>query len=140
MNLTKLTAIALAVLTLTAGAAAAMPGNAPDQAGSNTAEQASDHGQHDEAADGNETAVDAEESADEADADDADRHRNANRERRGPPVELPNQVPEHVTQIHDLIRQFLNGDLDASPGRAISGVVGGGQAGQGGNGNAAPSG
>jgi hypothetical protein len=127
MTLTKLVAIALAVLTLTAGAAAAMPGNAPDHAGSNTAEQASAHGPQD-GADGNESEVD--------DADTTEQRRTADHERYGPPVDMPSQVPDHVTQIHDLIRHFLNGGHDGSLGEAISGVMGGGQAANGANGNA----
>ena len=133
MTLSKLVAIALAVLTLTAGAAAAMPGNAPDHAGSTTAEQAADHGHHDQA-EGNETGVDGDDPADNADG--AGQQRNANQEQHGPPVDLPSQVPDHVAQIHDLIRQFLNEDLDGSLGKAISGVMGGGQAANSGNGNA----
>ncbi len=41
----------------------------------------------------------------------------------GPPTDLPDAVPDFVAEIHDLIRQFLGGDLDGSLGDAVSNVT-----------------
>jgi len=132
MTLTKIVAIALAVLTVTAGAAAAMPGNAPEHARTNdNAEQTDEHSQAGDPASGNES-----EDAVHGDGM-AEQQRTTNQERQGPPVDLPSPVPDHVRQIHDLIRQVLNDELDGSLGKAISDMMGGGQADHGGNGNAA---
>ena len=38
---------------------------------------------------------------------------------QGPNENLPEQVPAHVAQSHDRIRQFLDGSFDASPGVGI---------------------
>ncbi|MFB6137379.1 MAG: hypothetical protein ABEJ42_03425, partial [Halobacteriaceae archaeon] len=44
---------------------------------------------------------------------------------RGPPAELPAQVPDVVGQIHDLIGQHLSGALEVDLGSAISDLLGG---------------
>lgn len=98
MKLSTLIPIALVALLVTAGAAAAMPGNAPDHAGANDHEQASDHAPDD--------------TADDGDA--------GNAHAQGPPEDLPEQVPDFVRQIHDAIRQFLSGGLDGILGDAVS--------------------
>lgn len=102
MKLRTIAAVALAALLVSAGAAAAMPGNAPDHAAD---EQASDH-TDDGAA--NETATDSDERAGPP-ADAA-----ADADRRGPPADLPGPVPDHVATIHDLFRSFLGGDMSGS--------------------------
>ncbi|WP_135821151.1 hypothetical protein [Halostella litorea] len=88
MRLTKIAAIGLAALLLATGAAAAMPGNAPD------------HAQP-----ANETTNESAQAGPPADvpADDAD---------RGPPVDMPEQVPDHVSAIHEEINAFLDGTVD----------------------------
>lgn len=40
-------------------------------------------------------------------------------EGKGPPVDMPEQVPDHVTEIHETIRPFLEGSL----GDAISDIT-----------------
>jgi len=41
----------------------------------------------------------------------------------GPPGGLPDQVPDFVTTIIELIQEFLAGGSDASPGSAVSGAA-----------------
>lgn len=41
-----------------------------------------------------------------------------------PPVDMPEQVPDFVSEIHQLIRDFHAGDLAGSLGEAISDVTG----------------
>jgi cobalamin biosynthesis protein CobT len=116
MNPKTLIAIAIAALLVFAGGAAAMPGQAtgadaadehqPDDPGSNVADETGD--------DSNET-----------DADDA-RDENAT---DGPPTEIPDEAPDHVSQIHDFIREKLDGNLTGQElGEAISGLMGNGDA------------
>jgi hypothetical protein len=119
MRTKLLVAAGLAALVLTAGTAAALPGNAPVDVGAN--DDAADNA--DERAD----AADADERADD-DANDTDRAGGPDaapveQGDRGPPVSLPEQVPDHVSQIHDTVRQFLSGDLSGSLGDAISDVT-----------------
>jgi hypothetical protein len=134
MTRTKLVAVVFAALVVTVGPVAAAPGNAPIAVGAD--DQYDDHA---EAADGNaDDAVD-ESSADgqpadapvgddaEGNADDAaDRADDAGAgstdaaDRRGPPSDLPAQVPDHVAAVHDVIESFLSGDLDSSLGDAVS--------------------
>ncbi|WP_277553884.1 hypothetical protein [Halobaculum limi] len=42
----------------------------------------------------------------------------------GPPTDLPEQVPDFVSQIHDQIRSFIDGSVD-NLGDAVSGIAGG---------------
>jgi hypothetical protein len=88
-------AVALAALVVTAGAVAAAPGNSGDT----PADQ-----------DANRTASDGP----GANAPDVD---------RGPSVDLPAPVPQHVQQIHDAIQQFLDGALDGVLGDEVSDVT-----------------
>lgn len=44
-------------------------------------------------------------------------------ERAGPPSEMPSQVPDHVSEIHSLINQFLGGSIDQL-GPAVSDAAG----------------
>lgn len=101
MKLSKLAALALVALLVSAGAAAAVPGVASNQNQADGHAQATDH------------------------ADDGDAHASSGGaanapDDRGPHVDLPEQVPDHVEQIHELIRRFLSGDLDGSLGGAVS--------------------
>lgn len=124
MKLTKLAAIALAALTLTAGAAVAVPGNAPDGIGNDNADTHAN--EHAEEAGGAENASAADErdenasAADERDDRAADESGDA-----GPPADLPEQVPEHVSAIHELIQQHVDGVLEGDLGAAVSDVASG---------------
>jgi hypothetical protein len=129
MNVSKLTAAVLAVLVVTTGlgAAAAMPGNgnAPDDTGSNAANAPTDDA---DAPERNVTdeGMSPEEVADRAENDsvaeaDGESARSA-AERRGPPADLPEQVPDHVGEIHQRIASFLDGSLD-DVGTAVSDVT-----------------
>lgn len=42
----------------------------------------------------------------------------------GPPTDLPGPVPEFVSDIHDQIRSFIDGNVD-DLGEAVSGIAGG---------------
>lgn len=118
MNYTTITAVALAVLVVGAGAVAAIPGQAADQAQGHTNDNASDGGA--------EHSGDAGQSANEGTAGDAGTNASDDAsERRGPPVDMPGQVPDHVSQIHQTIADWLDGDRDGSLGDRISDIVGG---------------
>ena len=103
MQLTKIAGVALALLLVT-GTAAAMPGAAPAQADEHTDDVTDDTDESDPAADAAERGADRPGSAAE----------------RGPPVDLPSQVPDFVGDIHDRIGQFLDGDLAGSLGEHLS--------------------
>lgn len=134
MKLSKLAAIALAALLVTAGAAAATPGNGPDHAGADEHEQASDNQpddaddeQEDDAAAADENATSGAENADEhAAAMGANGAVESNQradQAQGPPSDMPEQVPDHVMEIHRLIADFLMGDLDGNLGVSVSDVT-----------------
>lgn len=116
MRFHKSIALMLAALMLAAGAAAAMPGNAPSDAGNAT--DADDGAADDEAAAADDAEMNEtdEDTVDEARADDAN-------DARGPPADMPEQVPDHVSTIHDVVRQFLDDDLDGSLGESVSDVA-----------------
>ncbi|MFC7226368.1 hypothetical protein N0B31_03055 [Salinirubellus salinus] len=152
MNVTKLSAALLAVLVVTTGvgAVAATPGNGnvPDDAGSNAADAPTDDGDVDanttdarddgmsrdeveaRAVDESDAADDSEAMADPRDASDAETPRSEAapvgaadaQERRGPPADLPEQVPAHVSEINQRIVSFLDGELDDF-GTAVSDVT-----------------
>lgn len=109
MTLKTIAGAVLALLVVT-GTAAALPGAAPAQAD----EHAND-----------DAAAAAAENADDADADNASdaNARADDAERRGPPADLPDQVPDFVGEVHDLIGQKLAGDLTGSLGEQISAVT-----------------
>lgn len=160
MNATKLLTIAVAALALTAGVAAATgtalandhQTDAPaDEAGEHPADEAG-HAQASHADDANET--DANETADdvrempEGDLDDEANETapaepaqqngvtEQSEDRQGPPADMPGPVPDHVTQIHETINDFLSGDSDGPLGHALSDLLGGQQSEQRGNGHA----
>lgn len=136
MTRTKLVAVAFAALLVTVGTVAAAPGNAPVDVGAD--DQYDDHADaaDENAADASEDDDDAANESDDgrpADAPEDDHADNAdnadgaapdaaaeNADRRGPPADLPAQVPDHVAEIHDLIRSFLGGDDDGSLGESVS--------------------
>jgi hypothetical protein len=95
MNRTTLLAVALAALLAVTGAAAATPGS--------TAPADTGSGP---------AATDATDSADAAG-------------QAGPPEELPDPVPDFVSNIHGVIQQFLDGTLD-SLGPEVSEAAGNG--------------
>ncbi|NIS29777.1 MAG: hypothetical protein GWN07_06200, partial [Actinobacteria bacterium] len=125
MNVHKLIAVAMAALLVTAGAAAAAPGDSPTNDGTETAEEHQPTETGDDATDADDDdASDADANATDGDAQAADApDENAS---EAPPTELPEPVPDQVSEIHQLIRDKLNGDLgNTTLGEAISGVVGG---------------
>jgi hypothetical protein len=108
MNPETFAAALLALAVVATGAAAAAPGNAPvDAPTDDHAEQSDDRG-----ADPNETAAD--ERADAAGQAARDEGQ------RGPRADLPEPVPDFVSEIHDLIRQHVSGSLDGVLGDQVS--------------------
>ena len=141
MNLHTFAAVVLAALLVSAGAAVAAPGNAPVDAGSNASDEArgadaGNAGGTGNGADRGENAsANGEDHRQNASANGAaagERGGNASisdaadvsaADARGPPVSMPDEVPEHVSAIHDTIREFLAGGLDGSLGEAIRGLT-----------------
>jgi hypothetical protein len=143
MNRHTFAAIALAALLVSAGAVAAAPGNAPTDAGSNASDDghASDAGasHRDDAGPADASAGGANASDDGGDAGtnaSATGHAGAgdgnasatgaaasSADAKGPVGTLPEQVPDHVSSVHDLVREFLSGDLGGSLGEAIRGLT-----------------
>lgn len=131
MNISKLVTIGLAVLVLTAGAVAAAPGNAPGdaQAGNDSDQPGADAGV------GNAGADDAADNASPADDTDAAEdsapmnktNGSAADDRRGPPSDMPEPVPDRVGEIHSQIDEFLNGDGTFNLGEAVSDVASSGE-------------
>lgn len=133
MTVSKPAALVLVAVLVTAGAAAATPGNAPANSAADDHEQASDY-RFDEAADAGDTSKRNDENTTDAGddgaantADAADENAQAASsaqaridDARGPPTDLPEQVPDHVAQIHQLIIDFLSGDLDGILGPNVS--------------------
>jgi hypothetical protein len=121
MKLTKITAVALALLVVGAGAVAAFPGQAADQAQDHANDNANDAGDGMPAdAGAPDDLGNASDAADNA----SDANANAS-ERRGPPTDMPEPVPDHVSQIHETINSWLDGDTEGSLGEMISDIVGG---------------
>jgi len=122
MTRTKLVAVVFAALLVTVGTVAAAPGNAAVNVGAD--DQYDDHAEQ-----ADENAEDGADNRDDAGADNAADESAAgasnaeNADRRGPPADLPAQVPDHVAQIHDLVRSFLSGDHDGSLGESVSDVT-----------------
>lgn len=105
-------AMTLAVLMVTAGAAAAMPEDVPAASGANEHEQSSTHRPDDPR---NKTARDNTNAAAMMNPADDDTF--------GPPTDMPAAVPDHVSAIHELIVSFLTGELDGPVGIPISDVA-----------------
>ncbi|WP_459191853.1 hypothetical protein [Halosimplex sp. J119] len=121
----KLVAVFASVLLLATGAAMAMPGNAPEQAQADDNAQADDHAQNGTAA------ADGGDGADENDTD--ARHgqpsdvpgADAANGSQGPPVDMPAQVPDFVSDVHGIIGSHVGGAVDGaqSLGEQISDVT-----------------
>lgn len=127
MHLKPLVAALLAALIITAGAAgtiAATPGNAPDDAGSQGDDHAANESENSDTSDDqmNETARNHSEDDPQNASDRANESAAAAQEERGPPVDMPANVPDHVRQIHAAIRSHLTDNFD-SLGSAISGIL-----------------
>lgn len=78
-----------------------------------------------ERTDGELKLVESEIEAEEAEAEEEDD--------QGPPSSVPNVAPDKVSEIHELIRQHLNGTLNGSLGEAVSEVAAGDRPGQAGD-------
>ncbi|AGN01869.1 hypothetical protein L593_09620 [Salinarchaeum sp. Harcht-Bsk1] len=124
----KLLAVALAATLLVGGVAASGAAMPQDVSPAN------DHAQNDSSADAdvpdNSTEYDGNDSAAEHGNDSAAEHRNGSAPadagpdgEQGPPTDMPEQVPDHVVQIHQTINDFLTGEVD-DLGAAISDIVG----------------
>jgi hypothetical protein len=109
MNYTLVGAALLALAVVATGAVAAAPGNAPVDAPS---DDRPDQAGNDRGAAGPGAAADA---GPAAAADNAGE--------RGPPADLPGQAPDFVFEIHDLVRQHLDGSLDGVLGDRIVDVT-----------------
>jgi hypothetical protein len=154
----KLTAVAVALMLVATGAVAAMPGNAPDSAQADDHANADDHAP-DDAEDADDGSADTMNES-ESDADDMDANESESGDAgppadvpgasdsanasdasvdAGPPVDMPSQVPDFVTQIHEVINQHVNGDLPGSDlGAQLSDLLSNGDEGE--NADAAASG
>jgi hypothetical protein len=119
MNRIQLLAVGLAALTVTTGAALALPGAAP------ASSPADDHAQADGHADENATDADAVENGSAPDAVPMDGNASDADAARGPPADLPAQVPDFVSDIHDAVRTHVEGTI-ADLGDVISGLTPGG--------------
>ena len=132
MRAKQLIAVVVAAMLLIGGAAAVGAASPADQANDTAmdAYEQSDADDGDSAAD--ESADNADERADNADerADNAEEHAaNANERANssdsiGPSDGLPEQVPDHVSNIHETIESFLDGTL-GSLGEALSDLLSG---------------
>lgn len=133
MNTKQLLAVALAGLLVSAGAVAAVPGSAPDSAQADEHADDADENADDDADDADENAddnaSDGQERASENRPDDvgpnADGNESNESDQRGPTQDMPEQAPDHVSQIHDTIVSWLNGDLDGNLGSHVSDIVSG---------------
>jgi hypothetical protein len=115
MKLSTLVAIALAALLVTAGAVAAVPSHASAN------EQAPDRGDAGEP--GVATADDDRRPGGPASQPERRDRSDDDASARGPPETLPEQVPDHVAEVHDRIRRFLSGDLGGPLGESVSDVT-----------------
>jgi hypothetical protein len=120
MNAKRTVAVALAALLVSTGAVAATPaGQAIGNAAETAADAEAEAGAPNERA-GPNASENADVNATAATAGAASDSQNE----RGPPEDLPAQVPDHVSEIHDTIDSFLSGELERSLGEALSGLLG----------------
>lgn len=124
MNLTKIAGVVLAVVLVAGGTAAALPNDAPTTNAPDTPAQA-------------ENVTEAPDNETDADANETERGPHAMNEsergppadrgpdtaERGPPTDMPEQVPDFVTEIHETINTFLSGELDGDLGSAIAEIT-----------------
>ncbi|MFA9416294.1 hypothetical protein [Natrinema sp. HArc-T2] len=127
MKRTTLIAAVFAVLIMATGFAVAAPGNAPvdvDTGADSTDDHAESEPQHATDHDDRRENAATERNGNGAAADEHNGNGAADeRNGQGPNVDLPAQVPDHVSTIHDRISSFLSGDLETSLGDAISEVT-----------------
>lgn len=130
MRLKQLTAISLALMLLTAGigtvAAAPSNGNAPDDAGAPDNGGADNEHAGGQDAGGNQSEAGGPPADVENKSDDVRRGPPENKT-RGPPVDMPEQVPDHVVKIHKVIfaHQFGNEtNSSGSIGQEIQAIAG----------------
>lgn len=112
----------LAVLVVASGAAAAAPGNAPaDAPVENDSSDAQAQDQMREETANSSEANDTESDEPETDSDEEDRAGErpeqagppeAVDDRRGPPVNMPAQVPGFVSDVHQIVTEHLAGGID----------------------------
>ncbi|MFB6312141.1 MAG: hypothetical protein ABEH64_13280 [Salinirussus sp.] len=111
MNLKFIGAALLALTVVATGAVAAAPGNAPVDVPTDD---------YDAEADNADAAqVDSSGTA-HVDASDAQAASDGANDQQGPPADLPGPVPDFVGEIHDLIRQHIEGSLDGILGDHVS--------------------
>jgi hypothetical protein len=114
MKLTRIAVVLLAVLVVATGAAAALPGNAPTDAPVEQPANDSD--------DATREANDPPAVAAGGESDRVGGTGEAPVDRQGPPADLPSQVPDFVSGIHDLINQKIDGTI-SNLGEEISSVT-----------------
>ncbi|WP_340102117.1 hypothetical protein [Salinibaculum salinum] len=119
MKLTKTVGVLFAVLLVATAGAAALPGNAPTDSQAGQADNQTDAA--DEEA--NESADAGPGMSNSANSAADDRAGENSDDRRGPPTDMPEQAPDFVSQIHELVHQHLDGDLD-NLGEQVSDLVG----------------
>ena len=137
MKLTTIAGALLAVLMVATGAAAAMPADAPtdasvEQPANATDAQQNGSGQADVAPGGGDENPSDGGVSDAEDADENASPAGIAEDRRGPPSDMPAQVPDFVTDIHDLVQQKIDGTL-SSLGDQVSSLTPGGEADGGGS-------
>jgi hypothetical protein len=114
MNLTKIAGVVLAVVLVAGGTAAALPNDAPTTNAPDTPAQV-------------ENVTEAPDDETDADANETERGPPADRgpdtAERGPPTDMPEQVPDFVTEIHETINTFLSGELDGDLGSALAEIT-----------------
>lgn len=135
----KILAALLAVAVLTAGVGAVtagsppdgVPAEEPDDETPDDADDARENADDDDDAGENETETDGEQTAADAregaGADDNQTERRGPPEdvgvgQAGPPVDMPDPVPDFVVEIHSTIGDYLEGGLD-SLGDAVSSIT-----------------
>lgn len=111
MRAKQLITIAVATMLLIGGAAALGAASPGDQANDNATDAYDENAPDDVGAD---------------DAADASDDRAGNADGVGPSDGLPEQVPDHVSQIHETIESFLSGEVD-NLGDALSEFLSGGE-------------
>ncbi|WP_336036288.1 hypothetical protein [Halobacterium yunchengense] len=124
MTARKLLALLVAATALVGGVAAAGAATPADGQASDQTPDGPDANAPDDA--GGSDADTAENQSTSEDADGSDENANADENdeaARGPPSELPDQVPDHVSEVHDRIGSYLDGEID-NLGHALSDLLG----------------
>lgn len=105
MKLHTITTLGILALVLTTGSALALPGNAPAHEHSNAT-----------------TTIPT--NASVSDSAPPPTETNDASEQYGPSNDLPGPVPDHVTELHETIRSFLDGQPDRPLGHALGDLLG----------------